>query len=84
MDTEETVVVYRTNDVSEAEIIRSTLRAAGIACELEGELQGGFTGLLETKLLVSTGDADRARCLIKRRTIDEFERPTNERIHRGR
>jgi hypothetical protein len=84
MDAEETVVVFGTNDVCEAEIIRNRLRAAGITCELEGELQGGFTGLVATRLLVPAGDADRARHLIKRRTIDEFERPTNERIHPGR
>jgi Putative prokaryotic signal transducing protein len=83
MDAEETVVVYGTNDVYEAEIIRNSLRAAGIACELEGELQGGFTGLVETRLLVPAGDADRARRLIKRRTIDGFAPPTDERIHRG-
>jgi hypothetical protein len=84
MDAEETVVVFGTNDVCEAEIIRNRLRAAGITCELEGELQGGFTGLIETRLLVPAGDADRARRLIKRRTIDEFESPTDERIRQGR
>jgi hypothetical protein len=84
MDAEETVVVFGTNDVSEAEIIRNTLRAAGMTCELEGELQGGFTGLVETRLLVPAGDADRARRLIKRPTIDEFEPPTDERTCRGR
>ena len=58
---EEVVVVYTTNDIYEAEIIRNDLRTAGITCELDGQSQGGFTELVETKLLVRAWDADRAR-----------------------
>jgi hypothetical protein len=64
---QEVVVVYTTNDVYEAEIIRNQLHEAGIACELDGESQGGFTEIVETKLLVHSGDLDRARQLIEHR-----------------
>ncbi len=64
----EVVVAYSTIDLYEAEIIRNELHAAGIRCELDGESQGGFTELVETKLLVRAWDADRARRLIERRT----------------
>jgi hypothetical protein len=77
-DPNETIVVYTTNDVYEAEIIRNELRDAGIACELDGESQGGFTELVETKLLVRAWDADRARRLITRRTTDRFGPPRDE------
>lgn len=81
MDANEAVVVYGTNDVYEAEIIRNELRGAGIACELESESQGGFTELVETRLLVHAWDADRALRLIERRITDKFEPPTDEPIH---
>ncbi len=78
-DPNKTVVVYTTNDVYEAEIIRNEFHAAGIACELDGESQGGFTEIVETKLLVHAQDADRARRLIERRASDKFEPPRDER-----
>jgi hypothetical protein len=77
-DVNEVDVVYTTNDVYEAEIIRNQLHDAGIKCELDGVSQGGFTEIVETKLLVRAGDADRARKLIERRTPDQFERPRDE------
>ena len=77
-DSSEVIVAYTTNDVYEAEVIRNTLHDAGIACELDGESQGGFSELVETKLLVRAWDADRARRLIERRPTDRFEPPRNE------
>ena len=74
----EVEVVYTTNDVYEAEIIRNELHEAGIKCELDGESQGGFTEIVETKLLVRVWDADRARQMIKHRTTDKFEPPRDE------
>ncbi|MHB8974444.1 MAG: putative signal transducing protein [Pirellulaceae bacterium] len=79
---EEVVVVYTTNDIYEAEIIRNDLRAAGITCELDGESQGGFIELVETKLLVRAWDADRARRLIEGRTTDGFEPPQDDKNRR--
>jgi hypothetical protein len=77
-DANEVVVVYTTNDLYEAEIIRNELHAAGIACELDGESQGGFTELVETKVLVRDWDADRARQIIEGRTTDKFEPPRDD------
>ena len=77
-DANEVDVVYTTNDVYEAEIIRNQLRDAGIKCELDGDSQGGFTEIVETKLLVRAGDADHARQLIERRMTDKFEQPRDE------
>ena len=78
VDANEVEVVYTTNDIYEAEIIRNQFHDAGIKCELDGESQGGFTEIVETKLLVRAADADRARRLIERRTTDEFESPRDE------
>jgi hypothetical protein len=72
------VVVFTTNDVYEAEILRNELHAAGIACELDGESQGGFTEIVETKLLVHAWDADRAERLIHERRTDQHEPPRDE------
>lgn len=77
-DMNEVEVVYTTNDVYEAEIIRNQLHDAGIKCELDGATQGGFTEIVETKLLVRAGDAGRARQLIEPRTAEEFEPPRVE------
>jgi hypothetical protein len=77
-DANEVDVVYTTNDVYEAEIIRNQLQDAGIKCELDGASQGGFTEIVETKLLVRAADAVRARELIERRTTDRFEPPRDE------
>ena len=77
-DANEVVVVYNTHDLYEAEIIRNELHDAGISCELDGESQGGFTELVETKVLVRAWDADRARRLIERRTTDKHEPPRDE------
>lgn len=77
-DANEVVVVYTTNDIYEAEIIRNELQADGIACELDGESQGGFTGIVETKLLVHAWDADRARHVIERYARDTFEPPRDD------
>ena len=77
-DANEVDVVYTTDDVYEAEIIRNQLHDAGIKCELDGDSQGGFTEIVETKLLVRAGDADRARKLIEHRTTDQFEIPRDK------
>jgi hypothetical protein len=77
-DASEVVVVYVTNDVYEAEILRNELREAGVACELDGESQGGFTELVQTKLLVKAQDADRARRIIDQRSQDQSTPPRDE------
>ncbi len=74
---DEVVVVYTTNDLYEAEVIRNELKSEGIACEVDGESQGGFTEIVQTKLLVRAWDADRARKLIERRVKDAFPPPSD-------
>ncbi len=81
-DANEVDVIYTTNDVYEAEIIRNQLHDAGIKCELDGASQGGFTEIVETKLLVRARDADHARKLIDHRTTDQFEIPRDEPYNR--
>jgi hypothetical protein len=65
MDNEEPVVVYTTNDPTAAELIRNALQEEGIVCEISGESQGGFTGVLEIELLTRAADAQRAREVIE-------------------
>lgn len=64
MDPNELVTVYILNDPTKAELLKAELRGEGIACEIEGERQGGFTGLLEIAVQVRAKDADRARRFI--------------------
>ena len=77
-DANEIVVIYTTHDVYEAELLRNELHDAGIASELDGETQGGFTDLVETKLMVRAWDADRARRVIQQRMRDRHEPPRDE------
>jgi hypothetical protein len=65
MDPNELETVFTTNDPSQAHIIQGALQAEGIACEVAGDHQGGFTGILAVRLLVRAWDADRARAIIK-------------------
>lgn len=70
-DANEVIVLLTTNDVYEAELIRNELHDAGIACELDGESQGGFTEIVETKVLVRAWDADRAQKFLENRSKDK-------------
>jgi hypothetical protein len=64
MDANEPVVIHTTSNPAEAEILKNMLEADGIRCELEGENQGSFVGVLNIRLLVRAWDEDRARELI--------------------
>ena len=64
MDANELVTVYTLSDPYRAEIIKDVLQSEGIRCELGGERQAGFTGLLEIDVLVRAIDADRAEKII--------------------
>ena len=61
MDANEPVVVHTTNSLSEAEILKNVLEGEGIECELDGENQGGFAGVLDVRILVRAWDEERAR-----------------------
>ncbi len=67
--------VYTLNDPYKAEVIQSDLHSQGIACELDGEHQAGFSDILEIGILVRASDADRARRVIRRR---EPRKPRHE------
>jgi hypothetical protein len=64
VDANEPVVVHTTNNLAEAEILRNALEAEGIKCELDGENQGSFAGILSVRILVRARDEERARQLI--------------------
>jgi hypothetical protein len=60
------VTVYRVADSVTAELIRNSLRDEGIPCELGGERQAGFTGVLDVEVIVRREDRDRALQVINR------------------
>jgi hypothetical protein len=49
-----------TNNLAEAEILKNVLKGEGIKCELDGENQGSFAGVLGVRILVRACDEDRA------------------------
>ena len=61
MDVNEPVVVYTTNNLAEVEILKNVLEGEGIKCELDGENQGSFAGVLGVRILVRAWDEERAR-----------------------
>ena len=61
MDANHPVEIFTTNDLAEAEILKGVLEGEGIRCDLEGENQGSFTGILPVKILVRAKDKARAR-----------------------
>lgn len=66
MDADEPVQVYTVNNPLVAELIRNALQAEGIECELSGESQGGFAGVLdEIQIMTRAADAERARAIIE-------------------
>lgn len=65
MDPNETVVVYITNDTTVAAIVSNALAKEGIKAHLDSTSQGGFTELVEVKVLVHAADEDRARRIIE-------------------
>jgi hypothetical protein len=72
MDTvEKLTTVYTLKDPNEAELVKNLLRDHGIACNLDGEHQAGFTGIFNIGVLVRTEDADRAMRVLKHHHVDE-------------
>ena len=65
-DPDKLVSIYRTSDSFRAWIVRNALIAEGIACEVMGDLQGGYTGTFhEVRLLIRAEDARRAKTFIE-------------------
>jgi hypothetical protein len=65
MELDDPVEVYSLKDAHVAEIIRLALEEEGISCWLDGEYQGGLTGLFDIQVMVRSADAERARALIE-------------------
>jgi hypothetical protein len=61
MAEEALVPVYQSADIGRAEVIRAALEDAGIHCALENELQAGFSGVLQCRLLVLQSDVPAAQ-----------------------
>ncbi len=61
MDPNEPVAIYSTTSLAEAEVLQSVLEGEGIKCQLDGENQGSFAGVLDVKLLVRAADEEKAR-----------------------
>lgn len=59
------VEVYSVTDPNIAEIIKATLQRDGITCWIEGENQGGLSGVLSIRLLTRSRDAERAEKIIE-------------------
>jgi hypothetical protein len=65
MDNEELVTLTSVSIPGEAEVIKDVLEAEGITCFLDGELQGGLTGVGEIRIIVHADDAERARSILE-------------------
>lgn len=61
MDVNEPVVVCTTNNLAEAELLKNVLESEGIKCELDGENEGSFAGVMGVRILVRAWDEERAR-----------------------
>ncbi|HZZ77605.1 MAG TPA: DUF2007 domain-containing protein [Gemmataceae bacterium] len=61
MENEDLISVYTVKSTAEAEIVRGSLESVGIPCQIGGESQAGFSGVLEIDILTHVSDADRAR-----------------------
>lgn len=58
------VPIYSTTNLARAEVIRASLEADGIRCEIENEHQAGMTGVFEVRLFVTDSDEAAARRFI--------------------
>ena len=65
LDQQELVPIYTAQDSVQAEILKNALEAEGIPASIEGEHQGGFSGVLLIRLFVREQDAARARAFIE-------------------
>lgn len=61
---DELAVVYSTTHPADAEMVKLSLEHEGIQAFVEGENQGGLTGVLTVRVCVSQDDAARAEELV--------------------
>lgn len=74
MESEDLISVYTVQSATEAEIVRNSLKSAGIACEIGGEIQAGLTGVLTIDILTHVSDAERARKHLRQLRKEKKER----------
>jgi hypothetical protein len=74
MDPEDLVSVCTVNNPTEAEMIRNSLKAVGIACEISGENQAGLAGVLSIEVLTHESDAAEARKYLRNLHREKIER----------
>jgi hypothetical protein len=81
MDKEELATLTSVSNPGEAEVIKDVLEAEGITCFLDGELQGGLTGVGEIRVIVHSVDLERAKEILEEADPleeDEDDLPTDE------
>ena len=66
MNRKDLVTICSVPTSTEAEIIRGVLEATGIACQIGGEGQAGFAGVLQIDICTQAEDAREARKHLKR------------------
>ncbi len=74
MDPADLVSVFTVNNPTEAEIVRNSLKSVGIDCEIGGESQGGWAGVLEIQILTHARDAAEARKYLEELRHEKVER----------
>lgn len=62
---EDLETIYTAYDEIDAEVVKVALEGEGIQCFLENENQAMLAGCIPVKLLVRTGDVDRAKAIIE-------------------
>ena len=66
MDRAELVPICTVTNPMEAEIIRAALESAGITCQIGGESQGGFAGVLKIDVLTPASSVRKARRYLRK------------------
>jgi hypothetical protein len=74
MDGADLVTVYTVQSPTEADLIRNSLKAAGIACEIGGGGQAGLAGVLSIDVLVHADDVGAARKHLRQLRREKKER----------
>jgi hypothetical protein len=64
MDPADQVTVFIARDPVQADLVKNALENDGIMATVQGESQGGLTGILEVRVLVRAVDEVRAREVI--------------------
>lgn len=83
MDNADLTTVFTTNNIAEAEILKSMLESEGIRCQLDGQHQASFSGLMDIRGLTRAADEDRARKLLGHHGQRGTESPSHPPEHAG-